>query len=146
MIQELTDLKNRFEALAQVLPNNGEHNNAVIETYKHCALMVQKELSKCTLNMIEDNGKAVQKISFNGVLIAEISSKQDWVNRVPDCLPEKTKAEQRIWIDANGNCLSIGEDFSATEIMGAYPVKVYKQVRSADVKNAQIIEVANNGI
>lgn len=84
---------------------------------------------------MKESSQIVEKIVFNGILIAELKSKQDWINRVPHCLPEKIKAEQRIWIDANCNCLAIGEDFSNAEIMASYPVKVYRQVRVTDVYN-----------
>lgn len=71
----------------------------------------------------------MEKVICNGELIITLESKQDWVNRIPDELPEKRMAEQRIWIDKNGNCMAIGEDFSAAEKMHSYPVKVYSLQR-----------------
>ena len=74
----------------------------------------------------------MEKITCNGELIITLENKQDWVNRIPEELPEKRKAEQRIWIDKNGNCLAIGEDFSAAENVESYPVKVYSLQRVAE--------------
>jgi hypothetical protein len=74
----------------------------------------------------------IEKPSFTGELILTLESKRAWVNRVPQCLPEKTKAQQLIWIDANNNCLTIGEDFAAAEEMKSYPVRVYRVYRVAE--------------
>jgi len=69
------------------------------------------------------------KPSFNGELLLTLESESDWVRKVPRCLPEKTKAQLLIWIDANNNCLTIGEDFAAAEEMNSYPVRVYRLTR-----------------
>ncbi len=67
----------------------------------------------------------MEKITCNGTLILTLNSKQDWIRKVPNMLPDKRRAEQRLWIDTNGNILTIGEDFQAAEVMCTYPVKVY---------------------
>jgi hypothetical protein len=59
------------------------------------------------------------------------------VRRVPNHLPEKRYAEQRVWLDKNGNCLSIGEDFAAAETADSYPVKVYSLQRVAEVEQPE---------
>lgn len=72
----------------------------------------------------------MEKITMNGILLLTLTSKMDWVNRVPRCLPDKViKAEQWVWIDSNGYCLAIGEDFEAAVKMASYPVKVYRLIR-----------------
>ena len=69
----------------------------------------------------------MEKITVNAEFLFELSSKQDWVNRVPRILPKKTRgAEQWIWIDINGNVFECGADFSAAEKQETYPCKVYR--------------------
>jgi len=79
----------------------------------------------------------MEKITCNGELILTLNSKADWIKKVPNHLPEKRKAEQRIWLDKNGNCLAIGEDFMVAEEMDSYPVKVYSLRRVAEAKNEE---------
>ncbi|MFA6400908.1 MAG: hypothetical protein WCX31_04675 [Salinivirgaceae bacterium] len=75
----------------------------------------------------------MEKISVNAEFLFKLSSKKEWINRVPDILPEKTtKAEEWIWIDKNGNSMIIGEDFQAAQDMDSYPVKVYRKIRTAE--------------
>jgi len=71
----------------------------------------------------------IEKPSFNGELILTLESKRDWVRKVPNYLPEKTRAERLIWLDANNNSLTIGEDFTSAEEMKSYPVRVYRVTR-----------------
>lgn len=75
----------------------------------------------------------LEKVSFNGTLLLTLESKNDWISKVPCHLPEKNyHNEQFIWIDANGNTLVMGEDFSAAEKINSYPVKVYRHIRVKD--------------
>lgn len=74
----------------------------------------------------------MQKIECNGELILTINSKADWIKKVPNHLPEKRRAEQRLWLDKYGNCLTIGEDFMAAEDIDTYPVNVYSLQRVAE--------------
>jgi hypothetical protein len=78
----------------------------------------------------------MEKITFNGELILTLESKQEWVNKIPNHLPEKRYAEQRLWLDKNGNCLTIGEDFAAAEKAESYPVRVYSLQRVAEAETA----------
>jgi hypothetical protein len=130
MSQGLKNLYDSLQMLIQVLPKTGTHNKAVIATYKHCASMAERELKKCEATTIIRGN--TQQVTFNGTIIAVIESKQDWVNRVPYCLPTKEPGEVWVWIDRNGNCLTLGRDFSATEAHGAFPVLVYRLFRSSD--------------
>jgi hypothetical protein len=69
----------------------------------------------------------MEKIIINAELLFELESKQAWINRVPQILPDKTRlGETWIWIDANGNVLECGADFSAAENGCSYPVKCYR--------------------
>jgi hypothetical protein len=69
----------------------------------------------------------MEKITVNAEFLFELQSKQQWVSRVPRCLPEKTRgAEQWIWVDKNGNTFEIGADFYTAEKMDSYPCKVYR--------------------
>lgn len=69
------------------------------------------------------------------VLVACEESKREWVNRVPDCLPQKTRAgETFIWIDVNGEVFELGRDFKTAEEKGSYPCKVYRLVNVQPLK------------
>ncbi len=77
----------------------------------------------------------MENITVKGELLFELESKQQWVNRVPNILPDKTRAgEQWIWVDSNGNVFECGADFSAAEKAATYPCKVYK-LQSVAVAN-----------
>jgi hypothetical protein len=77
----------------------------------------------------------MEKITINGELLFELSSKQDWVNRVPRILPNKTRAgEIWIWVDKNGDIFELGIDFMAAEEQDTYPCKVYR-VQNVSNKN-----------
>ncbi len=70
------------------------------------------------------------KIKANVELLMTLGSKEEWVSRVPRHLPEKANgAERWIWLDKNGNFLTVGADFSAAEKMKSYPVRIYRQIR-----------------
>ena len=72
----------------------------------------------------------METIKLKAELLLILDSKQDWVNKVPRRLPPKqTATEERIWNDAQGHVLSLGEDFKAAETLKTYPVKVYRLVR-----------------
>jgi hypothetical protein len=78
----------------------------------------------------------MEDIKVVGELIMVLSSMQDWINRVPRHLPEKTsRAEQFLWVDSHGNNMAIGEDFSSSEKLNSYPVKVYRLRRAATELN-----------
>lgn len=69
----------------------------------------------------------MEKIMVNAEFLFELSSKQQWINRVPGILPDKIRGgEQWIWLDKNGNVFECGADFSAAEEKATYPCKVYR--------------------
>lgn len=74
----------------------------------------------------------MEKASFNGELILTLNSKNDWVRKVPEWLPEKREAEVRVWLDENDNCLAMGVDFMEAENIKSYPVRVYSLRRVAE--------------
>lgn len=68
-----------------------------------------------------------ENIIVKGELLFILESKQDWVNKVPRILPDKrSKAEQWIWVDKNGNTFEVGADFIKAQELGTYPCKVYR--------------------
>lgn len=76
------------------------------------------------------------QIIVNGELILELKSKQDWINKVPNQLPKKSRgAEQYLWVDKNGNVFECGADFSAAEKQSSYPCKVYKLQSVSSLKS-----------
>lgn len=58
-----------------------------------------------------------KQIIVNGELILELKSKQDWINKVPNQLPKKSRGAEQY---------ECGADFSAAEKQSSYPCKVYK--------------------
>ena len=69
----------------------------------------------------------MEKITVKGELLFELESKQQWINRVPQILPEKTRGgEQWIWVDKNGNVFECGLDFTIADKEATYPCKVYR--------------------
>ncbi|UBM58259.1 hypothetical protein LAG90_15755 [Marinilongibacter aquaticus] len=69
----------------------------------------------------------MEEIIVKGELILELQSKQDWINKVPRKLPEKSRGgEQWIWVDVNGNVFERVADFIAAEKAQTYPCKIYK--------------------
>ena len=81
----------------------------------------------------------METIQVKGELLFELENKQQWVNRVPEILPKKTRGgESWIWVDKNGNVFECGADFSAAERLNTYPCKVYR------LSNVAGIEKYNN--
>lgn len=71
--------------------------------------------------------KTMETIEVKGELLFTLTSKQDWINKIPRHLPDKTRGgEQWIWIDKNGNNFECGADFTAAEDNDTYPCKVYR--------------------
>lgn len=69
----------------------------------------------------------MENINLKGELLFLLKNKQQWINRVPGILPEKTRGnEQWVWVDKNGNVFEVGADFSAAEKADTYPCKVYR--------------------
>jgi hypothetical protein len=71
----------------------------------------------------------MEKIVLNAEFLFELANKQQWINRVPQILPEKIRGgEIWVWVDINGNVFERGADFSAAEKQKTYPCKVYRLV------------------
>lgn len=71
----------------------------------------------------------MEQISVNAEFLFELQSKQQWINRIPQILPNKIRGgEQWIWLDKFGNVFEAGADFSAAENLDSYPCKVYRVV------------------
>jgi hypothetical protein len=69
----------------------------------------------------------METIQVKGELLLTLKSKEDWVNRIPRHLPDKTRgSEQWLWVDKNGNTFECGEDFMIAEEIESYPCKVYR--------------------
>lgn len=69
----------------------------------------------------------METIQIKAKLLFVLENKQQWINRVPQILPPKTRpSEKWIWIDKNGNVFEVGADFIAAEKIESYPCKVYR--------------------
>lgn len=94
--------------------------------------------------------KTVETIQVRAEFLFELASKNQWVNRVPRCLPNKIRGgESWIWVDKNGNVFECGADFIEAEKHETYPCKVYRLSSVADWSNNQIpvlnaVEVTSN--
>lgn len=68
-------------------------------------------------------------IEAKAEFLFELKSKQEWINRTPRILPDKTRpSETWVWIDKNGCAFELGSDFIAAEKNDTYPCKVYRLV------------------
>lgn len=74
------------------------------------------------------------QIKINGELIAKLANKRQWFNQVPDILPKLPAQEKLLFVDKNGNILTIGEDFMAAEKQESYPVSIYHLTRTSKNK------------
>jgi hypothetical protein len=77
----------------------------------------------------------MDKVTVNAELIIILDSKNEWIRKIPNMLPQKKYyKEDFLWVDKNDNQLVMGEDFSAAEEMDSYPVRVYRMQRVIDVR------------
>lgn len=87
----------------------------------------------------------VEKVGVNAVFLLELQSKDEWIRRVPKCLPPKqTKGEQWIWVDKNGNVFHIGEDFEIAENENTYPCRIYRLQTISEWKESSINQGGSN--
>lgn len=71
----------------------------------------------------------MEKISVNVEFLFELSNMQEWISKVPSCLPQKRRpGETWIWVDKDGYVFESGADFMAAEEWNRYPCKVYRTV------------------
>lgn len=64
----------------------------------------------------------------------EFKNKQEWINEAQSRFdPYRSKAIKTICLDKYGYCLTTGKDFADAEIIGTYPVKVYKLQNVSDL-------------
>lgn len=78
-----------------------------------------------------------EKITINATLVFEVTSKSHWIRSFPGALPKLPTVEQYLWVDANGNTATCGEDFMHAEETGAYPIKVYIVGRTSHTKTGE---------
>lgn len=87
--------------------------------------------------MTPDDMRFIERINqpairINAEFLFELKSKEDWINKLPRILPEKTRSgEKLIWIDVKGNVFEGGVDFEAAEKLNTYPCRVYRPVNVA---------------
>lgn len=76
-------------------------------------------------------------ITINGTKIIELETKADWINKIPEKLPSKKSEDEFLFVDKNGNLLTIGYDFRVAEEQGAFPVTVYLAQRTSDAPKTE---------
>jgi hypothetical protein len=77
----------------------------------------------------------IKPIQVKAEHFATLENKTQWLNRVPAILPNNQFERQRLlWIDANGNHMLQGSDFSAAEDLESYPVTIYRMQSAAEYK------------
>lgn len=64
-----------------------------------------------------------------GILVTTLKSKQEWINKVPECLPVDVAHRELLFIDKNGNALKVGADFESAEHQNSFPVKIIHLTR-----------------
>ena len=76
----------------------------------------------------------MEEITVKGELLFVLESKNQWVNRVPQILPDKIRAgETWVWVDINGNVFESGKDFMLADEKATYPCRVYRLQNIASV-------------
>jgi hypothetical protein len=83
-------------------------------------------------------------ITINGTKIIELDSKADWINQIPKRLPLKKSEDEFLFVDKNGNLLTIRLDFRVAEEQGAYPVTVYLAQRTSTAKLCGFVPLREN--
>jgi len=69
----------------------------------------------------------METITVKGELLFVLNNKREWINRVPQILPQKTRGgEVWLWVDKHGNNFELGRDFDAAEKRDSYPCRVYR--------------------
>lgn len=69
----------------------------------------------------------MERLTIKATPILTLNSKQDWINKVPNRLPVKTRAgEIFLFVDKLGNVFETGWDFQVSEKINSYPCTVYK--------------------
>lgn len=72
----------------------------------------------------------------------EFTSKQQWINKAQSWFaPYMSKSEKTICLDRMGNCLTSGKDFADAEIIGTYPIKVYRLVRVSEIVDTLVKDI-----
>ncbi|MFN8700299.1 MAG: hypothetical protein ACK52I_34850 [Pseudomonadota bacterium] len=81
----------------------------------------------------------MQKFEVEGTLVTTLTSKQDWVNRVPRVLEpyRNMGGDAFLFIDAKNRVCTLGHDFMIAEKEGTFPVKVVRVRRPAHKEEAQ---------
>ncbi len=93
---------------------------------------------------IEKGLREMEDITVKGELLFKLDSKRQWIDRVPQILPDKIRAgETWLWVDKNGNIFETGADFSSAEKNMSYPCKVYRLQNVASA-NTNIQHSTNN--
>jgi len=78
-----------------------------------------------------------EKLIINAIEVFEIKSKSHWINSFPGAIPKLPVTEEYLFIDANGNMASCGEDFMIAEKESTYPIKIYLLKRIAHDSDPQ---------
>lgn len=70
-------------------------------------------------------------IKINGQFMLQLNSKAEWVRKLPEALPKIGMSDKYLFVDKNGDLLTIGADFIAAEKKSSYPVRVYLAQRTS---------------
>lgn len=80
------------------------------------------------------------EITINAELITTFHTHSEWVNKASTTIGGFNRSEQILCIDKNGDCLTIGHDFTIAKEKDLFPVKAYRLIRTSE----QIIKKAVN--
>lgn len=81
----------------------------------------------------------MENISIKAKLILVLESKQDWVNKIPRKLPNKTRGSEKfLWIDKNGCVFETGADFASAERIESYPCNIYKLMSVSEFEDTEV--------
>lgn len=71
----------------------------------------------------------IVEFTVKGEYLFEVEDKKGWNKRIAEGLHCKKRGDRLLWVDANGNCATLGQDFMAAKRGGTYPIKVYRLQR-----------------
>lgn len=72
---------------------------------------------------------ATTEITVKGEFLFEIDSKQGWNKVIAEGIHCKKRGDKLLWVDKNGNCATLGQDFMAAKRKETYPIRVYRLQR-----------------
>lgn len=72
---------------------------------------------------------SLTQITVKGEFLFQIDSKEGWNKIIAERKLCKKRGDKLLWVDKNGNCATLGQDFMAAKRKDTYPISVYRLQR-----------------